>query len=170
VPRSNGEGVAFLEQSFRDIGPSTVVDVGPGVGTYSDTYRRFAPDARWIGVEIWEPYVDNYGLLDKYDEIILGDVRDVELPVADVYICGDVLEHMPRADAVATIERIRERAPWLMVSIPIIHYEQGALEGNPHEAHLHHWTVEEMSEVLGADPVGRGSQVGAWCVETRNIP
>lgn len=170
MPRSNGEGVTALHAHFNELNPKTVVDVGPGVGTYAQAYRS-SMEQHWTAIEIWRPYVDVYGLNEIYDEVIVGDVRDVELPKADLYIAGDVLEHMSRVEALLVIDRIKRSAEHLMVSVPIVHYEQGALEGNPFETHHYHWSADEMSAVLGAAPVVSPTwQCGSWCVPTASIP
>lgn len=170
MPRSNGEGVRDLAAEFTRVNPRTVVDIGPGAGTYSDAFRPLNA-ARWTAIEIWEPYITGYHLHAKYDDVILADVRTADLPQADLYIAGDVLEHMPREDALNVIRAITKCADWLMVSVPIVHYPQGAIEGNIYETHHYHWKTEEMSEVLGASPVTPPVwQCAAWCVKTRNIP
>lgn len=164
MPRSNGEGVKFLAPYFTKLNPSSVVDVGPGAGTYSDAFRK--ADAHWTAIEIWQPYLDTYNLASKYDTVICADVRSIELPDAELCIAGDVLEHMGKPDALAVIDKMRAACDWLMVSVPIIHYEQGALEGNPFETHRYHWTTDEMSSCLGAEPVTPPVwQCAAWCIE-----
>lgn len=170
MPRSNGEGVRFLTPFYDRVNPSTVVDIGPGAGTYSEAFRHLN-GARWTAIEIWEPYISTYHLSTKYDTVVSADVRECELPEADLYIAGDVLEHMPREDAEAVVRRIAKVAHWLMVSVPIVHYEQGEIDGNIHETHHHHWTTSEMSEFLGASPVQPPVwECAAWCVKTRDIP
>ena len=78
--------------------PLTVLDIGPGVGTYAKLLA--GPDVSGlIGLEIWEPYVQTYRLREYYDEIIIGDARLVDLPQADVVILGDVAEHMTEVEA-----------------------------------------------------------------------
>lgn len=170
MPRSNGEGVTALRSYFEQLEPLSVVDIGPGAGTYFDAYNSVRAEV-WTAIEIWEPYISAYHLEAKYDRVILGDVRTVDLPDADLYIAGDVLEHMPRADAVAVVQRIKHTAEYLMVSVPIVHYEQGSIEGNIHETHHYHWSTDEMSELLGVPPVTPPVwECGAWFVATKDIP
>jgi hypothetical protein len=62
--------------------------------------RAAFPGAYWTAIEIWEPYVEAFGLTQKYDKVIVHDVRRMEkLPDADLYIFGDVPEHMPPDEA-----------------------------------------------------------------------
>ncbi len=124
-----------------------VVDVGAGAGTWLDFLKPSMPGARFTAIEVWEPYLGLYGLKERYDEVILADVRKVEyLPPADLYVFGDVLEHMPAPDAVALWDRARAVASWLVINLPVRRYDQGALFGNPHEVHVHHWDTASVLE------------------------
>lgn len=64
---------------------------------------------------------------------MLGDARQVDLPVADVVILGDVAEHMTEGEALRLWGRCAEAARRAVyLSIPIVHYPQQEIEGNPH--------------------------------------
>lgn len=165
MPWSHTEGKKWLNDEYCQLKPETVVDIGPGAAMYPNWFRPMHK-AHWTGVEVWEPYVDAYGLREKYDALILGDAREVDLPAADLYIAGDVLEHMSKDDAVALIERMKAVCKHLFVSVPIIEYHQGALEGNPYEEHKYHWGFEEMRDLLdgglGGVTTWRGEVIGAF--------
>lgn len=125
------------------INPQTVLDIGAGAGTW----RRLCPQGTWTAVEIWEPYVHTYGLRDLYDKVILGDAREVDLAGPyDLAIAGDVLEHVP--DPQALFNRLREVATYVLVQIPVIHWPQGEVDGNPYEAHV----AEVDAEMLAGWP------------------
>lgn len=118
--------------------PATVLDIGVGAGTYAVTLRKWGVKAKMIGIEAWEPYVERFGLDILYDELHVEDVRTMDpLPNVDVVIMGDVLEHMPTPDAVKVWKRAKAAARRsVFLSIPIVHYPQGAEEGNPFEEHV----------------------------------
>lgn len=157
MPWSHTEGKKWLCDEYVRLKPATVVDIGPGAGMYANWFRPMH-QAHWTGVEVWEPYVSAYALREKYDELIIGDAREIELPAADLYIAGDVLEHMSKDDALALIEKMKAKAKHLFVSVPIIEYHQGALEGNPYEEHQYHWDADEMYDVLKPGNNGLYSQ------------
>lgn len=167
MPLSSAEGKTWTRDRIHALaadGPLSVLDIGPGVGTYAKLLA--GPEiARLTGVEIWEPYVDTYRLRDYYDEIILGDAREVELPPVDVVILGDVAEHMSADDALRLWQRAVDAARLAVyLSIPIVHYPQGELEGNPHEHHVvEDWKHESVLEAFpGIGEWWLGSEVGVY--------
>jgi hypothetical protein len=126
-----------------------VVDVGAGYGTYSDLIRNDLVGFHWTAVEVWGPYISV--IEDKYDLIINEDIRKFPMYIqgVDVVIFGDVLEHMPKEDAVRLLEAV-DPGTIVLVSIPVLHLEQGAVNGNPYEVHNMgwHWTAPEMTATL----------------------
>ncbi len=167
MPMSSSEGKSWTRDRVHALGserPVSVLDIGPGVGTYAKLLAG-QQLSRITGVEIWEPYVETYRLHEYYDEIILGDARTVDLPTADVVIIGDVAEHMTEADAVALWAKCcaaATRAAYL--SIPIVHYPQHEIEGNPHEIHVDEdWNHERvLSSFEGIGAWELGSEVGVY--------
>lgn len=176
MPHSDGQGKDVALDWYRQINPCTVVDVGAGAGTYAklmredselittgggEIVRRMWHD-RWTAVEAWEPYVAEFRLHDLYDEVTVSDARHLPWTAyrADLVIAGDVLEHMTRDDAQALLRRIRQGAANLIVSIPVLHLPQGAVNGNPYERHVDHWTATSMRNELEAFGTVKAQWVG----------
>ena len=116
-----------------------VVDMGPGAGTYADLFRALTPEATWCAVEAWGPYVEKYDLRDKYDEIIIADIRYldfVKLGPSDVTLFGDMLEHMSADEARDVLSRAARKSRFMALSIPIGHWPQDEVQGNPFEIHV----------------------------------
>lgn len=162
MPVSHHEGRNWVADRLKAARPAVVVDVGPGEGIYSMLMREFTPGARWEAVEVWEPYVERFGLHEKYDVVHITDVRDFAFPAGATVLLGDVVEHLPADDARQLLAELRKAATHVMVSVPIVHMEQGTYLGNPFEAHLHHWTFEEMDAVMGPCDSFRGEVLGRW--------
>lgn len=143
MPYSDGSLRPWVAAQLAEAGvtPASVVDVGAGAGEGWDFYAPLWPGAAWTAIEVYAPYVPAFGLERKYGRVLVGDVRLMPLPAADLYLFGDVLEHMPAADAVALWDRARRVAAHLVIGIPVEPYPQGPVYGNPHEAHLHDWDV-----------------------------
>lgn len=167
MPYSDQEGKDYSRMKIRDANPVWVWDIGPGAGTYSDLmFDMHGSYRRWTAVEIWEPYVDRFNLHDKYDEVIIGNVMDIELPdhttEDGLVILGDVLEHLMEDEARELIVRCKERFRHMLVSLPIIHAPQGTVFGNPYEAHLKHWTFDEMHAAMGHCEALKGHTLGVY--------
>jgi len=130
----------FIEQE----GIKTIVDVGCGSGTYP---KLLGKKYYWIGVEIFERYVEQFSLNSIYNEVILGDILNVDLPEADCIIFGDVLEHLEKHEAVGLIKKANEKYGHIVISIPLEYY-QGEYMGNIYEIHKSIWTWEELLKVI----------------------
>ncbi|MFE6379224.1 methyltransferase domain-containing protein [Streptomyces roseolus] len=163
MPVSHHEGRGWVADRLAAARPRLVIDVGAGEGIYAMLMRPLTPDARWEAVEAWAPYVDRFGLAEKYDRVHVGDVRAFDWPATPfTALLGDVVEHLPEADARALLAELKARADHVMVSVPIVHIEQGPVGGNPYEAHLKHWTFEEMDELMDGCDSFRGDVLGRW--------
>lgn len=135
----------------RDIiKPRTVLDVGPGRGTYADSLRPVLAESATIhGLEVFEPYVEMFDLKSKYDRVIVGNMLEHEVYDYDLVIFGDVMEHVYREQAVELWKKVKSQAKWAIIACPVIHWEQGAEFGNVHETHLHHYDMDEVISTFG---------------------
>lgn len=151
MPTSDQENKYIVSEWLRRINPGVVVDVGVGKGTYSDLAREIPQ--QWIGIEVFYPYVEQFDLQSKYDRIVISDIRYTSLrsvyPKPDAVIIGDVLEHMTKEEAQQVIKKLLVWAKHVIISVPLMHRDQGAVQGNPFETHVDHWTHAEMIEFIG---------------------
>ncbi|MET9953513.1 class I SAM-dependent methyltransferase [Streptomyces sp. NPDC006339] len=163
MPVSHHEGRGWVADRLAAARPHLVIDVGAGEGIYAMLMRSRTPQARWEAVEVWAPYVERFALATKYDAVHTVDVRAFTWPQEPfTVLLGDVVEHLPEADARELLAGLKRRAEHVMVSVPIVHIEQGPVGGNPHEAHLKHWSYEEMDELMGGCDSLRGDVLGRW--------
>ena len=147
MPFSSNEGKDHIKRILGRLKHDTMLDIGPGSGTYAKMF----PDAEWTGVEIHEPYIKQYGLDRLYKNIINEDAR-TWTPTGhwDVAVAGDVLEHMEIEEAVALLEKLKSCADTVVVSIPLGYYPQDEYEGNEYEAHVtDEWSDEDVRETFG---------------------
>jgi hypothetical protein len=144
MPGSLGENRDFvLDVVTNVIKPLRILDVGAGMGTYADLLRPHT-SAVIDGIEVWEPYVEQFGLYEKYDTLFVCDARDHRLWADyDLVIFGDVLEHMSMKDAKRLWEHAKHSL-WGMISLPIVHYPQGAEYNNPYEVHVQEDVTPEI--------------------------
>lgn len=133
----------FQEKNWT---PKTVLDVGCGAGANLEFYKPWWPESKWTGLEIFPPYVGMYDLSYRYDSLIMVGVQHHEDFAYDVVIFGDVLEHLEKKESWQVLNRAIEQAGAVVVALPVVHYPQGALHGNPWETHLSDWCVEEFTD------------------------
>jgi hypothetical protein len=147
MPHSDGVNKGYtIEYIKSNINPLTVLDVGVGAGIYSDIIRKQIDyPVHLTGVEAWEPYIEEFDLLNKYDVLDLQDIRDRENFDYDLVIFGDVLEHMSKEEALGVWNKASMQAKWGIISVPIIHYHQGPAFGNPYEIHVEEdWNTQDV--------------------------
>ena len=108
-----------------------ILDVGPGSGTYGKMLNQFY----YIdGLEIHEPYIDQFKLKDIYKNVYIGNILAFDFSNHDYIIMGDILEHIPKYEAMNLVKRIHSAGKKLLIAVPYL-YEQGEYAGNVHEIH-----------------------------------
>jgi hypothetical protein len=78
---------------------------------------------------------------------------------------GDVLEHLEQDTAVEVMATLRKHCKYMVLSLPIVEWIQGESEGNPHEAHLYHWSHEEVKEHFKPMRAKTGEQIGVYILK-----
>ena len=108
MPYSSQSGKKTIQRIMQRIKPATGLDIGCGSGTYAKLF----PETMWHGVEVWEPYFEQFNLRELY---WLGceqaDARTWDRSgneYYDVAIAGDVLEHMTAEEAKALFEKLQK--------------------------------------------------------------
>ena len=83
MPTSKASGKGFIKSVLvsaldreKEI---RFIDFGVGRGTYSNLLRNEFPESKWTGVEVYEPYIERFDLKEKYDEIIIDDMLDIDV-------------------------------------------------------------------------------------------
>lgn len=140
MPYSSTAGKDWIRARIPVVGKiARVLDVGVGEGHYSNLFRPCYPDAEWVGVEIWGPYIEKFGLEMKYDKLILSDIRWLDftkLGQFDICFCGDIIEHMTIVEAKAIVDQLLCCSRLVFASVPIGVYPQQPVFGNPFEQHI----------------------------------
>lgn len=171
MPYSDNEHKDTTKDWYNELKPEIVVDIGAGAGTYADKFRDADDHAHWVAVEIFVPNIARFDLTNKYDEVIVSDVRYID-PIhlqSDLIIAGDVIEHLAFEHVEPVIEKLLANTKHLLISLPIIHFEQGEHEGNPFETHHYHWGYDELKDLLAKHgrvvKAERGEILGVYLVE-----
>ena len=167
---SHPETKPWILDKIREYKPKSILDVGAGSGTYADLlkdngYTRATIDA----VEVWEPYVKEFNLNSKYRRVYQTDIRDFDQYHHDLVIFGDILEHMSIDDALNVWETASIYCAHAVISIPIIHYHQHAINGNPYEEHIKDdWSHQEVLDTFSRIvDFWRGDITGAYWADFR---
>ena len=141
MPTSKASGKGFIKSVLVSVldreKEIRFIDFGVGRGTYSNLLRNEFPESKWIGVEAYEPYIERFGLKEKYDEIIIDDMLDIDVgpPSFDIAFLGDVLEHCTKSESIAFLGKLGCSIPLIVVSLPLGYRPQGMVHGNPYETH-----------------------------------
>lgn len=172
MPYSSDEGKTFSRSMLLRLAPRTVLDVGPGSGTYGHMVRSAIKNVETLdAVEVFAPYIKQFNLKDVYDDVVCADIVDFVITMDgddwwyDLIILGDVLEHLDQPDAFWLVEELQKHCRTILLSLPIVVWEQGAVDGNEHEAHLHHWTDDEINEHFSPYRAFVGNEIGVYLID-----
>ena len=167
------EGKATIGGWVGGLMPTSVVDVGAGNGAYRTLVAARAPKARMVAVEVWWPAVEKFRLAEFYDSVIVADVawldwhRVVAEYAPDLVIFGDVLEHMTRRDAVRAVHAVTGRAIDTIISVPVVEWPQGAVDGNPYDRHAETWTHDQVMDTFRPTRSEVDGPIGVYLIEAR---
>jgi|SRR3990172_36104 len=169
MPGSVIEGKDLVKEFCIKNDLHTFLDVGPGEGTYYFALQGDGIIEKLDGVESWAPYVNQYALRDKYNQIFISDIYYFDWDKAGTYdmvILGDVIEHLVESQGREVIDKAAEHGKYVVVSLPIYGYCQGwGHDGNWFEAHLEQYSHESILGVLSKYEVletMKGGTVGVY--------
>lgn len=171
MPWSSDENRDWLLSHITE--HDNVLDVGAGAGVWADLLKDKVNTID--AVEIFEPYIERFGLESKYGHIYKGDFKDLAIPTDfySVVILGDVLEHFEIDDALKVWDKARMIAGWggqVLLSTPIVDWPQGKEEGNIHEAHLSFFDMDALLNLEGVVEVREGELIGSVLAEGKAPP
>jgi 2-polyprenyl-3-methyl-5-hydroxy-6-metoxy-1,4-benzoquinol methylase/glycosyltransferase involved in cell wall biosynthesis len=139
-----------------------ILDIGAGKGTYSDLLRDLC--SRIDAVEVYEPYVKEFDLKSKYDNVYVQDVVGFSpREDYDLVIMGDVLEHISVEDSKRVLDALYTKSKNIIISVPFM-MEQGDLNGNQYEAHKQSDLTNEvfLSRYSGFENLYINPRVGVY--------
>jgi hypothetical protein len=175
MPFSSSQGKLFFQDWLLPMillgEVEKILDVGAGAGSYAVLAKavlqvaiQHKADARLSidAIEAYPPYLETYQLKEKYDNVFEIDARrwvketDREY---DLIIMGDILEHLPKEDAISLYFAFLSRTKYLLLSVPCkvrnrrwsYGYDQQTDEwqDNAYEKHQAEWDYDELLITLG---------------------
>jgi hypothetical protein len=105
-----------------------------------------------------------------YNTVINDDVRKLDWDMfnpVDLVIMGDVLEHMTKEESIKIVNGVMSVSRYGIISIPIKHWPQDAIGGNPFEIHVKDdWSHEEVMDTFGKYITKfRAKKIGVYLLE-----
>ena len=152
MPSSPYQLIPAVLERVLFLAPKHILDVGMGSGKYGFLCREYLemahglPRIRVDGIEV---FAQNVAALQRsiYDEIFVGDAREVTQSLTrtyDVALVIEVLEHMEFEEAAQLIAQLRALARHVLITVPRRDTPQEALYGNEHERHQHQFTRGDL--------------------------
>lgn len=164
MPSSTWVHTSTVQDLLWKYQPKNILDIGVGFGRWGflareqlDIFRGRYNPKDWkthiTGVEAWSPYVQRHHK-DIYNNIFVGTIQDFFKSPRyrdmswDVIIAGDVIEHLPKQEALQIIEQLKwATRKAVIVCIPLGNgYPQGTTLGNHFEKHLSTWEESDFKD------------------------
>jgi len=119
-----------LDKTIFELIPNntaSILDLGCGYGNLALQLRIQKEYTGTIdGLDIHEPWVTQLEKHNLYDNVFLGDVRDLDdipLEKYDLVVCMETIEHVSRSEGIDVIKTLQERARDLIISTPCTTYK-----------------------------------------------
>ena len=157
MPTSDYQKISTLVELIVLTDPMRVLDVGVGFGKYGVLAREY--------LELWDP-AGSYGSWQRqidgieihkeylsplhdyiYDTMHVGSAEEILGTLREIYdltLLIDILEHVAHDAGRRLLARCQEISRNLLICTPKEIGEQGAVFGNPHEAHVTQWKREHF--------------------------
>jgi len=119
-------------------------------------------------LEAWAEYARAYEEHPLVARVIEGDVREISLAEHyDVAFWWHGPEHVERGEVLPTLRKLEQVADLVVIGCPWGRYEQGAVDGNPYQAHRCALYPAEFRRwgyrvVVSGQRDRRGSSIIAW--------
>lgn len=114
---------------------TNIIDIGAGIGTYADMLKPLGYN-NIDAIEVFQPYIDGYGLKSKYRSVFNQNIIDSEIYLLDynLAILGDVIEHMTYRDSLIVLNKLNH-CKNIIICVPF-NAPQGPEMGNQYEIHI----------------------------------
>ena len=103
-----------------------------------------------VGVDIFEPYLEESKKKKIHNQYIKEDIRKVEFKPKsfDAVIALEFLEHLTKEEGYALIKKMEKWAKKkIIISTPNGYVYQNACDKNPFQEHKSGWTVDELKNL-----------------------
>ena len=155
--------ITFLKPIYRFFFPNTgqyfkkefsgyesILDLGSGPGSGCGSPIQYCDASFKVGVELFEPYLEQSQKKGLHNKYIKEDIRRVDFPPKsfDLVMMIDVLEHLSKEDGQRLLKKMGKWAKKkVVVFTPNGYVFQGTYDENPLQAHRSGWSAEELREM-----------------------
>lgn len=126
-------------------GCETVLDLGCGKG--SNSPLEGLSFTRTLGVDIFEPYLEECRQKKLHSEYIQADIREIEFEdnSFDTVMMLEVLEHFTKDEGIRLLSKCLKWArKKVIISTPNGYLWQDGFDNNPFQEHISGWSVEDL--------------------------
>jgi hypothetical protein len=146
--------VEHLKTELADM--EKVIDLGCGY----NSPIRYCDVGFCVGVELFQPYLQESKKKGLHDNYLKGDLTRIEFKArsVDVALCSEVLEHLPKEEGVRLINKMENwAAQKIIITTPNGYLPQEAYHNNPYQGHKSGWNARELKR-MGFQVHG----IGGW--------
>lgn len=116
-------------RQINTIAPQKAIDFGVGDGFYGKLLKYLLPTCYTVGIEMEKSYIEKFGLMEIYDELIVCNLEDfideiIDDNDYDLAIFGDVLEHLVEDSAKEVIKKAASLFSYTIINSPLGFQEQ----------------------------------------------
>jgi SAM-dependent methyltransferase len=131
----------------RELGKSdTVLDLGCGY----NSPLQYCDIAFSVGVELFDPYLEESRKKAIHNEYIRADIREIDFKPKsfDVVLAIEVLEHLAKDEGHELIQKMELWArKKIILTTPNCYLHQDTYDDNPLQRHLSGWSADELKKM-----------------------
>ena len=136
--------IDYLKKELSDC--NTILDLGCG---YNSSIQ-YCNVPFSVGVELFEPYLQESKKKGIHDEYIKADLTKIEFKPKsfDAILCSEVFEHLTKEEGYELVKRMEK---WvrkkIIITTPNGYLWQDGYDNNPLQEHKSGWDVEELERL-----------------------
>jgi SAM-dependent methyltransferase len=146
---SNPMQISFVLDVIVQLHPGSVLDIGCGSGKYGVLAREYLRAARIDGIEGFAKYITDVHRA-TYDNVLEGNALEIVPKLQaqyDVAMMIDMFEHLTPEQGRSILRDLETRAKNVLVSVPVHHPEQDAMDGNVLQQHHAQYDVRSLRQL-----------------------
>lgn len=164
MPKSCQENKKPVMDLLKTLGSKNILELGVGYGDFGPKIRLEIPGSRLFGIEIFKPYFIKIPKV-CYERLYNEDIRPFYYEklkdIVDTVMMIDVLEHLTEDDGKQLLNKLESLFEKIVISVPVIDFEQPAFMGNDWEEHKSQWKPDDMIS-MGYKEFFKGEIIGVY--------